>query len=395
MALPVPLLHQQDGGKYLETFEMHAVKTPDGKWVNWSITRGMVYDERRLVGPIIPKQDIGTIWQMWKDRGEDMPWALCFGVPPAAIMVSGMPIPKWTNKTDFIGALAGSPVDVVRCETNDIWVPANCEIVFEGTVSTSETAAEGPMTEYHGLVFPGASRHCPLFNVNAITHRSNPIIPICVAGRASEENHTVWGIMIAAELLDVCQKAGLPIRMVWCPFESHCLWYVMQANQKKLLSLKTNAADFCRNLGHLVFTSKPGWYTSRILLVGDDIDPTNLEDVIWAQATRCEPGTQEYVFVAYSSIPLMPYISHGAKKVPYTTKGDGTEQKGEPGKSVNCCMFAAEFIDEQFPWQEALSVVRTPRRFKRRSQITGRLWFRTNRLSLRMMLVFDLRSINV
>lgn len=132
-ALPVPLHHDADGGKFLQTFGMHIVKTPDGRWVNWSITRGMVHDKRSLVGPIIPKQDIGVISQLWKDKGQDMPWALCFGVPPAAIMASGMPIPKWTDESGFVGALSGKPVEVVKCETNDIYVPKNAEIVLEGT----------------------------------------------------------------------------------------------------------------------------------------------------------------------------------------------------------------------------------------------------------------------
>lgn len=131
-ALPVPLHHDADGGKFLQTFGMHIVQTPDGRWVNWSITRGMVHDQRSLVGPVIPKQDIGVIWNMWKEKGQDMPWALCFGVPPAAIMASGMPIPKWTNEGGFVGALSGKPVEVVKCETNDIRVPVNAEIVLEG-----------------------------------------------------------------------------------------------------------------------------------------------------------------------------------------------------------------------------------------------------------------------
>lgn len=341
-ALPVPLLHQDDGGKFIQTFGMHVVKTPDGRWVNWSITRGMVHDKHRLVGPVIPKQDIGTIWEMWKARGEDMPWALCFGVPPAAIMVSGMPIPKWTNETDFIGALCGSPVDVVKCETNDIRVPANCEIVFEGTVSISETAPEGPMAEYHGMIFPGTRKTWPVFNVNAITYRHNPILPICVAGRAAEENHTVWSLMQAAEVLDICHKAEMPIKMVWSPFESHCLWFALQVDRNKLRALQTNPEAFCRKLGHVVFGSKPGWYIPKIFLVGDDIDPTNLSDIIWAEATRCEPGRQEFVFTEYSCIPLIPYSAHG-----------DTTRQGQPGKVVKCCMLLAEFTDEKLPWKEA------------------------------------------
>lgn len=339
-ALPVPLLHEHDGGRFMQTFGMHVVQTPDGRWVNWSITRGMVHDKRSLVGPVIPKQDIGVISQMWKEKNQDMPWALCFGVPPAAIMVSGMPIPKWTNEADFIGALSGNPVEVVKCETNEIQVPANAEIVLEGVVSTSEVATEGPMAEYHGLIFPGQSKHCPLFKVNAITYRENPILPVCVAGRAAEENHTVWGVMQAAEVLNICQRAGLPVQMVWCPFESHCLWFVIQVNRKQLRTLNTNIPDFNTKLGHTVFGSKPGWYIPKLYLVGDDIDPTELRDVIWAEATRCQPGVNEFVFDEYGNIPLIPYVAHGVKP------------ERNHKKVVRCCMLPCEFMDEELFWRE-------------------------------------------
>ncbi|KAK1146753.1 hypothetical protein N8T08_002514 [Aspergillus melleus] len=340
-ALPAPLVHQDDGGKFLQSFGMHVVRTPDGQWVNWSITRNMVNDARSLVGPVIPRQDIGVIFQMWKDRGEDMPWALCFGVPPAAIMVGGMPIPKWTNETEFISAITGKPLEVVQCETNDLWVPANAEMVMEGVVSISETAPEGPMAEYHGLVFPGAAKQCPVFKVNAITHRKDPVVPISVTGRATEESHTVWGIMQAAEVLHICQRAGLPVKMVWNPFESHCLWFVVQVDRTQLKDRKTQMKPFCEELGHVIFGSKPGWYIPKLYVVGDDVDPTNLKEVIWAEATRCQPEANEFFFHEYGNIPLIPYVTHGVQP---TT--------GYHRKVVRCCMFPCEFEDDIVHWNE-------------------------------------------
>jgi 4-hydroxy-3-polyprenylbenzoate decarboxylase len=195
--LPAPMLHEDDGGKYLDTLGMHVVQSPDGKWTNWSITRGMIIGKREMTGPVILRQDIGAIWSMWKEKGEDMPWALAFGVPPAAIMVSGMPLPKWTNESEYIGALTGAPVDVVKCESNNLWVPANAEIVFEGVVSISETSPEGPMVEYNGMIFPGEKHPWPVFKVNTITYRKDPILPVCVAGRAPDETHTIWNTMQA------------------------------------------------------------------------------------------------------------------------------------------------------------------------------------------------------
>lgn len=150
--LPVPLLHQSDGGRYLQTYGMHIVQTPDGNWTNWSISRAMVHDRNHLVGLVIEPQHIFQIFEQWKAIGKDMPWALAVGVPPAAIMASSMPLPDGLSEADYIGSLAGSPLEVVKCETNNLLVPANAEVVFEGTCSVTESGPEGPFGEMHGYV---------------------------------------------------------------------------------------------------------------------------------------------------------------------------------------------------------------------------------------------------
>ena len=214
-------------------------------------------------------------------------------------------------------------------------------LLFKGVVSATEVGPEGPMAEYHGMIFPGEAKNKPLFKVNAITHREDPILPLCVAGRAAEENHTVWGIMIASEVLNICQAAGLPIKMAWCPFESHCLWFVLQVNRLKLSMLNTNIPEFSQKVGHTVFGSKPGWYIPKLFLVGDDIDPTELRDVIWAEATRCQPSINEFFFEEYGNIPLIPWVGNGIQP-----------EHGNHRKVVRCCMFPREFEGEEIWWKE-------------------------------------------
>lgn len=148
--LPAPLLHQADGGKYIQTYGMHIITSPDKSWTNWSIARAMVYDKDHLAGLVIPPQHIWQMQQLWKKEGKDVPWALAFGVPPAAIMASSMPLPDGVTEAGYIGAMTGSAIDVVKCETNDLYVPANAEIILEGTMSITETGPEGPFGEMHG-----------------------------------------------------------------------------------------------------------------------------------------------------------------------------------------------------------------------------------------------------
>jgi UbiD family decarboxylase len=185
--LPVPLIHKDDGGKYIQTYGMHVVQSPDGKWTNWSIARAMVADKDHLTGLVIEPQHIWQIHQLWKKEGKDVPWALAFGVPPAAIMAASMPIPDGVSEAEYIGAMTGSALNVVKCDTNDLYVPANSEIVFEGTLSISETAPEGPFGEMHGYVFPGDTHPWPKYTVEKITYRNDAILPMSSCGRLTDE----------------------------------------------------------------------------------------------------------------------------------------------------------------------------------------------------------------
>ncbi|KAL3455969.1 hypothetical protein BJX64DRAFT_281699 [Aspergillus heterothallicus] len=206
-------------GKFLETYGMHIVQTPDRSWKKQSVTRNMVHGKP------------STIYQKWADKSEDS---------MEIVMISGMRIPTGVDEAGFIGALIGAPVDVAKCEkTNGIREPANAEITVEETMVLTVAGPEGLVMEHHGHVWPRQARQCPVFKVNAIT--------------ATEENLTVWALIIAAEVLAIRQMAGLP-----------------------------------------------------------DIDPTNLRDVIWAESTSCEPGKSKVLFEDDGAILLVPYIRRGA-----------------------------------------------------------------------------------
>jgi UbiD family decarboxylase len=188
MQLPAPLLHQNDGGKYIQTYGMHILQSPDGSWTNWSIARAMVNDKRKLVGLCIPPQHNWQIREMWRKEGKDVPWALALGVSPAAIIAAALPVPDGVSELEYVNALTGSSLDLVKCETNDLLVPATSEIVFEGTLSTTETAPEGPFGEYFGHSFKQEERQCPIYNVNAITYRDEAIMPVSVPGKLTDES---------------------------------------------------------------------------------------------------------------------------------------------------------------------------------------------------------------
>ncbi|CAI6017477.1 unnamed protein product [Clonostachys chloroleuca] len=331
--LPVPMLHMEDGGKYLQTYGIHVLRTPDGSWTNWSIFRGMVHDKNHLVAQVNPRQHNYVVREKWREAGHsEVPWALALGVPPAATMAAAMPIPEGVSEGEYVGSIVGKPLDLVKCELSDLLVPANSEIILEGTTSLTETAYEGPFGDYLGYVFDDDRRLMPLFKINAITYRNDAILPVSVPGRITDESHTT-AAMAASEVLEFCKKHGLPIKDAYAPLETHATWCALQVDTDELRKLQTNSRDFCMKLGGLLFHNKSSMLINRFLVVGDDINIYEFKDLIWAFVTRCRPGNDEYLFDDVPGFPLTPYMSHGT----------GSKTRG--GKLISDCLFRMEYTD--------------------------------------------------
>ncbi|EMT72239.1 3-octaprenyl-4-hydroxybenzoate carboxy-lyase-domain-containing protein [Fusarium oxysporum II5] len=330
--LPVPFLHTGDGGKYIQTYGVHVLQMPDGSWTNWSIFRGMVYDKNRIVCLVGGGQHNSMIRDAWLAAGKkEVPWALAFGVPPAASLAAAMPVPEGVSEAEYVGALVGKPLDLVKCELNNLLVPANSEIVFEGTLSLTDKAYEGPFEDYLGVIFEGDQSMQPLFTVDAITYRNDAIMPVSVPGRITDESHTT-AALASAELLELLQREGLPIKEANCPLETYATWCVLQVDTEKLGDMKTSSAELCRRIGDLAFKDKSCMLVNRIILIGDDIDVFNWNDVMWALVTRCRPGKDETLFEEVRGHPITPYMSHGPHGNP--TQG---------GKVVSDCLMPIEY----------------------------------------------------
>jgi UbiD family decarboxylase len=316
--LPAPYIHDGDGGRYLNTWGTIVVQTPDRRWTNWSITRIMVHGKTTLVGAVIPRQHLGIIYQQWKALDRPMPFALAMGTEPVIPFVSGMPLDENVNEADFIGGYLGEPVDVVDCETVDLQVPATAEIVIEGTVSPTETAWEGPMGEYSGYLSPGGGMPSPIFNVSAITHRDQAILPVVAAGEPIEENHTCWGLTVSAQLLWELRQANFPVTMCFIPFQSAAHWLVVTVPRSAHAG--GNGEQLVQRLAEIVFRSRSGSFIPKIILIGDDIDPTNLDELVWAFATRNHPATGQMLFPNEKVLPLVAFLSAAERQATRGTK---------------------------------------------------------------------------
>jgi len=314
--LPVPYLHVGDGGRYINTYGILIVRTPDGSWVNWSISRVMLNGPRTMAGVVIASQHLGKIYNEWKKIGKEMPFALCLGVDPGIAMIAGYPLPDNVNEGEMIGGWYGEPIDVVKCETSDLEVPASSEIVIEGTASLEEMIPEGPMGEYAGYTWVGHEKPVPRFHVTAMTHRNNPIMPVCVAGIPPEENHTNWGVAIAASIQNALRKKGLPIKECFIPLESAVHWLVVTVDSRQQ---RDDNEKLAHEIGETVFATRGGSYVPKVIVVDDDIDPSDINQVVWAMATRHHPDKRN-AMADQNVLPLVAYLDEKEKRGGLTTK---------------------------------------------------------------------------
>ncbi|NUP36347.1 MAG: UbiD family decarboxylase [Streptomyces sp.] len=307
-AFPTPLIHGNDGGRYLQTYGMNIARTPDGSWTNWSINRMMIHDRGSLACLIPPPQHLGVIRAQWAERGEPMPIALALGVEPGLPFVGGMPLPEGADESHFLGALFGEGIELVPAETVDLLVPATAEIVVEGHVVLDETVMEGPFNEFPGYNATEASPKA-LFRVSAVTYRDEAILPVVAAGPPVEEDHTLIGTTAAAEILHLLRAAGLPVASAWYNFEAAVHWLTLAVRRDWHETTGLASHELIDRIADVIFTGKPSVNAPKILVVEDDIDITDLDEVVWAFATRSHPERGEFHYPHKLSMQLAVYLS--------------------------------------------------------------------------------------
>jgi 3-polyprenyl-4-hydroxybenzoate decarboxylase and related decarboxylases len=111
MRLPTPLIHDGDGGRYINTWGTIVARSPDGAWTNWSIARIMLRDRNTMVGIVSPQKHVGRVHAMWKAIGKPMPFALSLGQDPVVPFFAGMPLRDGVSEGPVIGGYVGEPIE--------------------------------------------------------------------------------------------------------------------------------------------------------------------------------------------------------------------------------------------------------------------------------------------
>ena len=160
-----------------------------------------------------------------------------------------------------------------------------------------------------------------MFEVTAITHRNDAILPVVSCGMPPEENHTCWGIAIAATILAELRHSNWPVTACYLPFGAACHLIVVTvpADYLQRSAHNTNAA-FCKAMAEFIFQTRGGAIVPRLMIVRDDVDPTSTRDVLWAMMTRCHPGSGELAFAHLATNPRDAFLRSDEKAAMFTTK---------------------------------------------------------------------------
>ncbi len=306
MAFPAPFLHEKDGGRYLGTGHLVITRDPDTNWVNAGAYRMMLHDHNTAGIYIGPGKHGNIHRQKYFERGRSLPVNVALGSDPLIWFAACCPVAAQVSEFDFAGGLAGEPVRVVRSDITGLPYPADAEIVLEGEMRPGEYKEEGPFGEWPGY-YASARRQEPFMRVHRVLHRKDPILSGANPARPPHPTTLLRAITRSAHVWEELEKAGVPdVRGVW----SH----EPGPRQFTVVAIKQRYPGHAKQAGMLASQCFSGGYQNRFtIVVDDDIDPTRIQDVIWALSTRCDPETDIDITRRSWSSALDPMIPPGSK----------------------------------------------------------------------------------
>lgn len=300
---PTPIWHENDGGRYIGTGSFNVTRDPEENWVNLGTYRVMIHDEKSVGFYISPGKHGRIHRDKYEARNEPMPTVIVLGGDPMTFLMACSETPYGICEYDIVGGLRGEPVKVVPGKITGLPIPANAELVLEGFVDPHKRKKEGPFGEWTGY-YGSDIREEPVLDIKAIYYRNNPIILGCPPLRPPDELARYRAVTRSALIRNNVEKAGVPdVKAVW----AH------EVGTSRMLigiAITQRYPGHARQAGHVVAQCHAGAYAGKyVIVVDDDIDVSNLEELIWAMLTRSDPATSIDIIHNAWSTPLDPRIT--------------------------------------------------------------------------------------
>jgi UbiD family decarboxylase len=285
LKFPSPLWHELDGGRYIGTGCSVVTRDLDSEWVNVGTYRVQVIDRNHVALDMVPGKHGRIHYEKHKAAGKRFPVVIVCGADPLGYLISGIEVPFGMCEWNYIGAILQDRVQVLEGEKTGLPFPAASEIVLEGFVEPGDERTEGPFGEFHGY-YPGKAGTAPVVTLERIYFRDSPIIVGSPPAKPPNDYSYSKAVMRSALLTDALAAAGVPdVKAVW----AH---EIGGARMFNVVAIRQRYAGHARQAGHILSQCGVGAYMSRYsVVVDDDIDPSSLQEVMWAVATRTDPMT--------------------------------------------------------------------------------------------------------
>lgn len=283
LKFPVPVHHEEDGGRYIGTACGVITRDPDTGRVNVGTYRVQVTGGRTCASYISNGKQGLIHRDKYLKAGKPCPVVIVVGMDPITYLSSGYTFSDSISELDWCGGIMGRPHEVIEGSLTGLPFPARSEIVLEGFIMPDETVLEGPFGEWHGY-YAGEARDEPMIKIQRIYHRDSPILT-CAASQKPPHAHLFERCFLrSAALLDSLEGAGIPdVVGAWTHQAGSGRTFVA-------ISIKQRYFGHSTQVGLVASQVNPVGYISRwIVVVDEDIDPTDIHDVIWAMGTRCDP----------------------------------------------------------------------------------------------------------
>jgi UbiD family decarboxylase len=292
--LPIAVHSELDAGRYV-TAGVMVGRDPETGVLGVGLQRMQLTGPRRFGVNMPAERRVGRAALKAEERGERFGVAIVLGAGPHVDLASQAKIPHGQEKLAVAGALAGRPVDLVRCQTVDAEVPADAEMVIEGHFLPRAREPEGPFGEVAGTYGLRGDRH--VFEVSALTMRRGAFYQTALTGMPTTDNHVQGWPAICESIKRMAQQA--------CPevVDVHAIgpYYIA------IVSIRKRLAYEARNVILSVLGPTAGAPQAKYCIVVDpDVDVRNIDQVLWALYTRVQPDQDALIFPPMVGAPLDP-----------------------------------------------------------------------------------------
>jgi len=300
LRFPTPRWHEDDGGRYLGTGCAVIMQDPDSDWINVGCYRVMIQNENTLGIMITAGKQGRLIAQKYWDRGKACPVAVSFGHDPLIYLMAGLNAAAGVCEYDVAGGIRGEPLDVIRGSVTNLPIPATAEIAVEGHMPPGRFEPEGPFGEWTGY-YAGGRENQPVIEVASLLYRDDPIILGTIPRKPPSDDTYFSSFLTSSAIWEQMEAAGVPgIKGVWNHEGSGSRMFVTIAISQMYPGHSKQAAMAAAG-------SYAGSYLNKmIVIVDDDIDPTNVDEVLWAICTRVDPDVDLEIARNCWSSPLDP-----------------------------------------------------------------------------------------